>query len=74
VLGDRITIIAGLGLELSGPQDDRAAVRANLHRMVREADAGDHLVLNVAAYPNRTMEETEFVVSCLREAGGQPCP
>jgi hypothetical protein len=72
VLGDRIAIIAGLCTELSGPQEDRAAVRGNIHRMVREAEAGDHLVLAVAAYPNRTMAQTKFVVDCCREAGGNP--
>ena len=70
VLGDRITIIAGLGI-LSGPMDDRPAVRASIHRMVHEADPGDHFILNVAAYPNRTMEQTTFVVDCCREVGGR---
>ena len=70
VLGDRITIIAGLGI-LSGPMDDRAAVRASIHHMVHEAAPGDHFILNVAAYPNRTMEQTEFVVDCCREVGGR---
>ena len=70
-LGDRITIIAGLGL-LCGPMDDREAVRVEVHRMVHEAAPGDHFVLSVAAYPNRTMEQTRFVVECCREAvGGQ---
>jgi len=69
VLGDRITIIAGLGL-LAGPMDDRAAVRASIHEMVAEAAPGDHFILNVAGYPNRTMEQTRFVVDCCREAGG----
>jgi hypothetical protein len=72
VLGD-ISIIAGLGDALSGPQDDPAAVRANIHRLVREAAPGDHFMLNVAAFPNRTMEQTKFVVDCCREAGGCPC-
>ncbi len=67
-LGDRITIMAGLGM-LSGPMDDRAAVRAGIHRMIREAGPGDHFILNVAGYPNRTMEQTRFVVDCCRELG-----
>lgn len=70
-LGDRITIIAGLGL-LCGPLDDREAIRAEIQQMVDEAAPGDHLVLSVAAYPNRTMEQTRFVVECCREAGGRP--
>jgi hypothetical protein len=38
--------------------------------MIREAGPGDHFILNVAGYPNRTMEQTKFVVDCCREAGG----
>ena len=68
-LGERITIIAGLGI-LAGPMDDRAGVWASVHRMIREAGPGDHFILNVAGYPNRTMEQTKFVVDCCREAGG----
>ena len=68
MLGDRITIIAGLGI-LSGPMDDRAGVRASIHRMVLEAGPGDHFILNVAGYPNRTMEQTKFVVDSCREVG-----
>jgi hypothetical protein len=71
-LGDRITIIAGLGL-LAGPMDNRSAVRASIHQMVSEAAPGDHFILNVAGYPNRTMEQTRFVVECCREAGGRRC-
>jgi len=71
LLGDRITIIAGLGL-LCGPLDDRETVRADIHRMVYEAAPGDHFILSVAAYPNRTMQQTKFVVECCREAGGRP--
>ncbi len=71
LLDDRITIIAGTG-QLAGPMNDRAAVRANIRRMVRESGAGDHFIFGVAAYPNRTMEQTRFVVECCREAGGRP--
>lgn len=71
-LGDRITIIAGLGSILSGSMEDREAVRAKIHRMIREAEPYDHFVLNVAGYPNRTMEETRLVVECCRELGGDP--
>lgn len=70
LLGDRITIIAGLGL-LADSLADREAVRAEVYRMVREGE-GHHLVLTVAAYPNRTMAQTQFVVDCCREAGGRP--
>ncbi|MGD0090411.1 MAG: uroporphyrinogen decarboxylase family protein [Planctomycetota bacterium] len=67
-LGDRITIIAGVE-QLAGPLDDRAAVRQSIHRMIREAEPWDHFILGVAGYPNRTMEQTKFVVECCREVG-----
>jgi hypothetical protein len=67
-LGDRITIVAGLGI-LSGPMDDRAAVRESIRRMIGEAKPWDHFVLGVAGYPNRTIEQTKFVVDCCRECG-----
>jgi len=69
-LGNRITIMAGIS-QLAGPMHDREAVRADIHRMVREAKPWDHFILGVAGYPNRTMEQTKFVVDCCREAG--PC-
>jgi len=71
-LGDRIAIIAGLGSLLSGPLDDRAGVRADIHRMVAEGWPGNQLIINLAAYPNRTVEQTQFVVDCCREVGGYP--
>ena len=71
VLGDRITIMAGLGL-LAGPMDDRAAVRADIHRMIREAGPGDHFILGVAGYPNRNMEQIRFVADCCRELSPRP--
>ncbi len=70
-LGDRITIMAGLGI-LSGPMDDRAAVRSHIRRMIHEAGAGDHFILGVSGYPNRTMEQTKFVVDCCRELSPRP--
>jgi len=71
MLGDGIAIIAGLGI-LSGPMEDREAVRESIHGMVHEAGAPGHLILSVAGYPNRTMEQTKFVVDCCREVGGPP--
>ena len=70
-LGDRITILAGLGI-LAGPMTDRAAVRESIHEMIREAEPWDHFILSVAGYPNRNMEQTTFVVECCRELGGNP--
>jgi len=68
-LGDRTTIMAGVN-QLAGRMDDRAAVRADIHQMIREAGDGDHFILGLAAYPNRNMEQTKFVVDCCREIGG----
>lgn len=69
VLGDRITIMAGVN-PLAGPMDDLAAVRAEIHQMIREAGAGDHFILGVFGFPHRTLEQTKFVVDCCRELGG----
>jgi len=70
-LGDHITIMAGLQ-QLAGPMDDRAAVRASIHQVIREAEPWDHFILCLAGYPNRTMEQISFVVDCCRELGGSP--
>ena len=67
-LGDRITIMAGVQ-QLAGPMGERAAVRASIRQMIREAEPWDHFILCVAGFPNRTMEETTFVVECCRELG-----
>ncbi len=74
-LGDRITIIAGLG-QLAGPMGDRDAVRTDIRKMFEQAAgsatncgnaAADHFILGLAAYPNRTMEETKFILDVCRE-------
>jgi len=70
-LGDRITMMAGVQ-QLAGPMDDLAAVRSSIRQMISEAEPRDHFVLLTAAYPNRTMEQTKFVVDCCREFGGEP--
>jgi len=66
LLGGRITTIAGLG-QLAGPMDDRAAVRESIRSMIREAEPWDHFILGLAAYPDKTVEQTRFVVDCCRE-------
>ncbi len=68
LLGDRITIFAGVN-QLAGPMDELDAVRASIHQMITEAAPWDHFILGIAAYPNRTMEQTRFVVDCCRETG-----
>jgi hypothetical protein len=45
-------------------------VRGNIRQMIQEAAPWDHFILGVAGYPNRTMEQTKFVVECCREIGG----
>jgi len=67
LLGDRITVMAGLQA-LAGPMDDRTAVRAQIEDMIRQAHPWDHFVLVLAAYPNRTMGQTRFVLDCCRNA------
>lgn len=69
-LGDGIGIIAGVEA-LSGPMDDRQAVEESVHRMALEATSSGGVVLSVAGYPNRTIEQTQFVVDCCREVGGR---
>ena len=69
--GDGVTVIA-MAQQLVGPMGDRAAVRADIHRMLREVEPWDHFILNVAAYPHRTLEQTQFVVDCCREIGSGP--
>ncbi|OGV63051.1 MAG: hypothetical protein A2498_13695 [Lentisphaerae bacterium RIFOXYC12_FULL_60_16] len=67
LLGDRITIYAGLQ-QLAGPMQDRKAVRVDIQAMLREARPWDHFILGIAGYPNRTMEQMRFVIDCCREA------
>ncbi len=44
---------------------------AFIHQMIRDGQPGDHFILGVAGYPNRTMAQTQFVVECCREVGGE---
>ena len=68
-LGDRITIMSGVQ-QLAESLEDRAAVQASIGDMIEQAKPWDHFILGLAAYPNRTMEQTRFVVECCREFGG----
>ncbi len=70
-LGGKITIIAGVK-QLSGPMHDRPAVRSAIHRMIREAEPWDHFILNLTAYPDRTMDQTMFARDCCRELSTRP--
>jgi hypothetical protein len=68
VLGDRITIYTGIGNFES--LEDRGAVRRYIHSLINEGRPWDHFIFQVAAFPNRTMEEIQFLVDCCREIGG----
>ena len=65
-LGGRITIIAGLK-PLGGSMTDVNQVREDIRSMVDEIGAGDHMVLGLAAYPDKTMEQTQMVLDYCRE-------
>jgi uroporphyrinogen-III decarboxylase len=66
LLGPRITIIASL-VQMCGSLADRAAVERSIRQMFEDACPGDNVILGVAADPEKTMEETAFVVaSCMK--------
>ena len=67
LLGDRITIFTGVD-QLAGPMDDRNAVRSSIRRMISEAEPWDHFIMAIVCFPNRTLEQTKFIVDCCREA------
>lgn len=65
-LGNRITIIATL-VQLFGQMDDRDAVARSIRTMFEGAEPGDHFILSLAADPNKTMKETQFVLDECRK-------
>jgi len=65
-LGDRVTIIAGL-IQLFGNMDDRAAVSRSVAAMFDQGQPGDHLILGLAADPEKTMEQTRFIADECRK-------
>lgn len=66
VLGDRITIIAGL-CEMGELRWDPETIRSVVREMFTGAAPGDHFIFGIAAYPHRTMAQTRFAVECCRE-------
>jgi uroporphyrinogen-III decarboxylase len=66
LLGDRITIIAGVGV-LGEQSWDPQHVKAEVGRLFADAGRGDHFILCLAAYPHRTMEQTKAVVGECRK-------
>jgi len=47
--------------------DGAAVVRECIHRVIRQARPYDRFIPNVACCPNRTVDQTRFVVDCRRE-------
>jgi hypothetical protein len=66
LLGDRITIIAGVGV-LGEESWDVEHVKAEVGQLFPDTGDGDHLILCLAAYPHRTMEQTRAVVDECRK-------
>ena len=71
LLGDRITIIAGVGV-LGEESWDLEHVKAEVRQLFADAGRGDHLILCLAAYPHRTMEQTKAVVDECRKYQALP--
>ncbi len=66
LLGDRITIIAEVGV-LGEESWDLEHVKAEVRQLFADAGRGDHFILSLAAYPHRTMEQTKAVVDECRK-------
>lgn len=66
LLGDRITIFAGL-VQLFGNMDDRDAVARSIAAMFEGSGRGDHFILGLAGDPEKTMAETQFVLDECRK-------
>jgi len=66
MLGDRITILAGVG-QLAPATWDLERVRSGVRQLYEDARPGDHFVVSVAAYPHRTMQQTRAVVDECRK-------
>ncbi len=64
VLGGRITILTGIG-KFYDTGKDRAAIRADLHRFLRETAPWDHLVLGNGG--RNTVTAQKFLLECVRE-------
>jgi hypothetical protein len=66
-LGDRITIIAGVA-PLADVHADTDTVREGVRELCEGAPR-DHLILNLAAYPHKTIAQTRAVVEECRRQG-----
>ena len=66
LLGNRITIFASVGA-MADEQWDPVGVRASIRQLYADAAPGDHFILGLAAFPHRTMAQTQFVADVCRE-------
>ena len=62
LLGDRITIMAGLA-PLALDMSDQETAADTIREMFEQAAPGDHFIMNVIAYPDKTMAQTAFAVA-----------
>jgi len=70
ILERRITILTGaLGL-MYDSRKDRAAIRADIHRFLRETAPWDHLMLNNGG--RATVATRKFLLECVREISPRP--
>lgn len=66
LLGDRIVIIAGAG-PMGNDMSDRAAAAAELKGMFEEAGDKKRFIVGISGYPDKTVEQTQFVVNECRK-------
>lgn len=62
LLGDQITIIAGL-VQLFGPMDDREAVRESVQQMLESVSSRKRLILSLAPNPAKGMVDLLFILN-----------
>jgi len=65
LLGPRISIVAGM-IQMFGSMENRAEVAESVSRMFEEAGTGDQVIFSLAADPEKTMEDTRFLVECCK--------
>lgn len=61
LMGGKIVPIAGM-IQIFGSMDDRAEVADSIATMFAEAAPGDQVIFSIAADPEKTVEETAFIV------------
>lgn len=71
LLGERISIISAPGV-LAEESWDPQLVKTQVHQFFADAGPGGHLIVGLAAYPHRTMEQTKAVVDECRKYESLP--